>query len=176
MQWFSLVTARARLNLTSADSRIHYSDVIMGAMASQITSLTIVYSTVYSGADQRKHQNSPHKGPVTRKMFLFDDGIVIRVNWVYTIAADVLTLCVDRWSLFMPCSINISRCFHAIPTTSTCTISVWGNDRNHTYIILYFVYIFPRTTQRAKWSMQYCNISADVCLDMMDYPGGFQWR
>ena len=30
-------------------------DVIMGAMASQITSLTIVYSTVYSGADQRKH-------------------------------------------------------------------------------------------------------------------------
>ena len=27
-------------------------------MASQITSLTIVYSTVYSGADQRKHQSS----------------------------------------------------------------------------------------------------------------------
>ena len=55
----------------------------MGTMASQITSLTIVYSTVYSGADQRKHQtsaslafvwgihrrpvNSPHKWPVTRK-------------------------------------------------------------------------------------------------------------
>ena len=34
----------------------HYNDVTMGAMASQITSLTIVYSTVYSGADQRKHQ------------------------------------------------------------------------------------------------------------------------
>ena len=31
----------------------HYSDIIMNAMASQITSLTIVYSTVYSGADQR---------------------------------------------------------------------------------------------------------------------------
>ena len=30
----------------------------MGAMASLITSLTIVYSTVYSGADQRKHQSS----------------------------------------------------------------------------------------------------------------------
>ena len=37
---------------------IHHSDVIMGAMASQIISLTIVYSTVYSGADQRKHQSS----------------------------------------------------------------------------------------------------------------------
>ena len=36
----------------------HYVDVIMGAMTSQITSLAIVYSTVYSGADQRKHQSS----------------------------------------------------------------------------------------------------------------------
>ena len=36
----------------------HYNDVIMGTMAPQITSLTIVYSTVYSGADQRKHQSS----------------------------------------------------------------------------------------------------------------------
>ena len=36
----------------------HYSDVIMDAMPSQITSLTIVYSIVYSGADQREHQSS----------------------------------------------------------------------------------------------------------------------
>ena len=66
----------------------------MGAMASQITSLTIVYSTVYSDADQRKEQssaslafvrgihrgpvNSPHKWPVTRKMFPFDDVIMVR--------------------------------------------------------------------------------------------------
>ena len=35
----------------------HYNDVIMGAMASQITSITIVSSTVYSGADQRKKSN-----------------------------------------------------------------------------------------------------------------------
>ena len=34
-----------------------YGDVIMGAIASQITSLTIGYSTVYSDADQRKHQS-----------------------------------------------------------------------------------------------------------------------
>ena len=34
----------------------HYSDVTMGAIAFQITSITIVYTTVYSGADQRKHQ------------------------------------------------------------------------------------------------------------------------
>ena len=70
---------------------LHYCDVTMGAIASQITSLTIVYSTVYSDADQRKHQSSaslafyagnspvpgsPHKRPVTRKMFSFDDVIM----------------------------------------------------------------------------------------------------
>ena len=70
----------------------NYSDVIMVAMSSLITSLTIVYSIVYSGTDERKHQrsaslafvrgihrspvNSPHKGPVTRKMFPFDDVIM----------------------------------------------------------------------------------------------------
>ena len=37
---------------------VHYNGAIMGAIASQITSLTIVYSTVYSDADQRKHQSS----------------------------------------------------------------------------------------------------------------------
>ena len=36
----------------------HYNDVIISVMASQTTSLTIVYSTVYSVADQRKHQSS----------------------------------------------------------------------------------------------------------------------
>ena len=67
----------------------HYSEVILSAMASQITSASIVYSTVCSGTNQRKHQSSaslgflrgirrwpvisPHKGPVTRKMFPFDD-------------------------------------------------------------------------------------------------------
>ena len=37
---------------------MHYSDVILGAMASQITGISIVYSSVCSDADQRKHQSS----------------------------------------------------------------------------------------------------------------------
>ena len=41
-----------------SDAIWHYDDVIMGTIASQITSLTSVYSTVYSGADQSKHQSS----------------------------------------------------------------------------------------------------------------------
>ena len=39
-------------------SQIHYDDVIMTTMAAQITSLRVVYSTVYSHANQRKHQHS----------------------------------------------------------------------------------------------------------------------
>ena len=74
------------------ESHSHYNDVTMSAIASQIISPGIVYSTVYSGADQRKHQssaglafvrrihrgtvNSPHKRPVMRKMFPFDDVII----------------------------------------------------------------------------------------------------
>ena len=70
---------------------VHYNDVIMSAMASQITSLTIVYSNFYLVTDQRKHWspaslafvrgihrgpvNSPQKVPETRKTFPFDDVI-----------------------------------------------------------------------------------------------------
>ena len=46
------------IGMDLGDILLHYSDVIIGAVASQITSLTIVYPTVYSGADQRKHQSS----------------------------------------------------------------------------------------------------------------------
>ena len=42
----------------NTDNDYYYSDIMMGATASQITSLTIVYLTVYSGADQRKYQSS----------------------------------------------------------------------------------------------------------------------
>ena len=72
---------------------INYSDIIMSAMASQITSPTIAYSIIYSCAGQRKHQSSaslafvrefhrwpvdsPLKGPVTRKMFITRNSEVI---------------------------------------------------------------------------------------------------
>ena len=78
------------------DFYFHYNDVIIGAIASKITILTIVYSTVYSDADQRKRQssaslafvrgiqrrpvNSPHKWSVTRKMIPFGDVIMLAVS------------------------------------------------------------------------------------------------
>ena len=89
----TIITTRfSRYQPVREDVIYHYCDVTMGAMASQITSLTVVYSTVYLDADQIKHQssallafvqgthrspvNSPQKWPVTRKMFPFDDVIV----------------------------------------------------------------------------------------------------
>ena len=79
-------------NKTGVGWVTHYNDVIMSAMASQITGFSIVYFTFCSGADQRKYQssaslafvrgshrwpvNAPHKGPVTRKWFPFDDVIM----------------------------------------------------------------------------------------------------
>ena len=69
-----------------------YSDFIMRVMVSQVTGISIVCSAICSGADQRKHhssallvfvtgihrslENSLHKGPVTWKMFPFDDVIM----------------------------------------------------------------------------------------------------
>ena len=70
----------------------HYNDVIMEAIASQITSLSIVYSTVCSGTDKKRQSspslafvseihrwqvNSPHNGPVTLKMLPFDNVVIM---------------------------------------------------------------------------------------------------
>ena len=80
---------------------IHYNDIIVRVIASQITSLMIVYSTLSSDAGQRKHQRSAplafvrgihrgpvnflHKWPVTRKMFPFVDVIMYpeSFEWVF---------------------------------------------------------------------------------------------
>ena len=100
----------------------HYNDVIMSVVASQITSLTIVHPTVYSGADQRKHQssaslafvwgihrwlvNSPHKRPVMRKMFPFDDVIMsIVIQKLLLFLTGVLIFCyddMDELSIIIP--------------------------------------------------------------------------
>ena len=120
----------------------------MSTMASQITSLSIVCSSVCSDADQRKHQsstslafvrgihrwpvNSPRKGPVTQKMFPFDDIIMwpasiswrgskydllfislhhFRQNWCYVkyilyIAQEMLFLCIIF--IFATCPYSIA--------------------------------------------------------------------
>ena len=91
---------------------MHYNDVIMGATSSQITG-TIVYLIVCSVANQREHQSpaslafvwrihrspvySPHKGPVTRKMFRFDDVIMVFVTGYKCVYCEKQETCVLSW-------------------------------------------------------------------------------
>ena len=82
----------------------------MDGMASQITVVSNVYSTVCSEADQREHQspaslafvpgihrspvNSPHKGPVIQKMFIFDGVIIKKSEVVYYFSGQI-----SKWSI-----------------------------------------------------------------------------
>ena len=81
----------------------HYSDVIVSSMASQFTGVLIGCSTVCSCTDQRKHSSaslafvrgihrspvdSPHKGPVTRKMFPFD-GVIMQYQLCKGCVSDI---------------------------------------------------------------------------------------
>ena len=93
LHWYSVRKSREIWT-----NKLHYSNVILSAMASQITGVWIVCSTVCSGADKKKHQSSVslafvrgihrwrvgsrHKGPVTRKMFPFDDTIMMIINGI----------------------------------------------------------------------------------------------
>ena len=93
----------------------------MGAITSQITSLTIVFSTIYSGTYKKNHQSSaslafvrgihrwpvnfPHKGPVTGKMFPFDDVLMDRsaqnstrpIDWLWPSEAINLSTLAQVW-------------------------------------------------------------------------------
>ena len=108
----------------------HYSDVIITAMESQITSLTIVYSTVYSGPDHRKHQssaslafvrglvNSPYKGPVTRKMYPCDDVISsIRQLTCHIISSKIIEI----YTRVMIVYAGLLRYFMYITSYGMCT-------------------------------------------------------
>ena len=134
-------------------ARSHYCDVIMGVMASQITSLVIIYSIVHAGAGQRKHQssaslafvrgihrwpvNSLHKRPVTRKMFPFD-VVIMDYNHPHVNIHD--NICssyswhVDIWTaaacLYIHCDITVTRNNKLPGNEVYCYISQYGLSRN----------------------------------------------
>ena len=115
----------------------------MGTMASLITSLTSVYSTVHPGADQRKHQssaslafvrgihrrpvNSPHKWPVTRKMFPFDDVIM-----------DHLALSVPANTWYHNQVIHLPTALYTVKHHLTCKwmIASWWRHQMETFSAL----------------------------------------
>ena len=112
---------------TSPCRKIHYTDVIMSDMASQITSLKIVYSTDHSDADQRKDQrsaslalvrgihrwpvNSPLKVQATLKMFPFDDVITLKKLFC--------------WSLLLFMSQDSTKQSPLFSPRRSCLLSLW---------------------------------------------------
>ena len=110
----------------------------MGVLVSQINSLTSVYSNVYSGTYQRKHQssaslafvrgihrrsvNSPHKWPLTRKMFPFDDVIMSGDHFKNVLSYEI-------WGL-----LKINLCFTETERWTRCLFVVtgytWGGQNN----------------------------------------------
>ena len=141
--------------------------MIMSAMASQITSLTLVYSSVYPGVDQSKHQssallafvrgihrrpvNSPHKGPVTRKMFPFDDVIMLWNRMLFgpvCIFWSVLLLTSPPQMSMLPRSViiflynnllNMNIYFHY--ALSNYNEAVFNTSVSF-YILFHFVFVF----------------------------------
>ena len=134
----------------------------MGAMASQITSLTFIYSTVYPGADQRKHQSSPslafvrgnhrwlmtspHKEQVTRKMFLFDDVIMF-----FTIDATWGSFYWHGLTLFPAWIINHmpskvwNEITHLFPNFNGAVVGVWEWISNFIIHFMMDVITYPYT-------------------------------
>ena len=133
-RWSAALRRSCEVNIHSGKYTLnHYDDVIMTMLASQITSLTVVYSIVYSGVNQRKHQSSaslafvreihrgpvnfPHKWPVTRKMFPFDDVIMIQGLW-----------CTDSWKS----QIIMSHDIDTLSWRNCCfLLQTFGNNMSH---------------------------------------------
>ena len=120
----------------------HYNDVIMSAMASRITSVSIVCSRVGSGGDSKKHKSSaslafvrgihrwpvksPHKRPVTRKMFPFDNVIMIPHVGDKTHDNDILYILL--WAFYMPayCTMDLCVCIRPFCTTFLFTTGLFN--------------------------------------------------
>ena len=131
-------------------------------MASQITGVSIVCSAVCSGADQRKHQSSaslafvkgihrrpvdsPHKGPVTRKVFLFDDVIMmlpVRSGFVWY-----------NYVIFYICTEQIPNWWLSLICWSTV---ISGSRYRHSDII-------SQNKKHMDWSHEMMEITSDYIL------------
>ena len=138
---------------------IHYGDVIMGTIASQITSPTIVYSTVYSDADQRKHQSSAslayvrgiHRGPVNSPQMASNAGNV-SIWWRHHVLHDrvyrrgynrYLTSYISllTWSRHK-CMVIVRLLAIDCDVIPECKLSEWNTGRYVKIIVFIVIYGF----------------------------------
>ena len=134
---------------------MHYSDVIMCAMASQITSFAMVCSTIYSGADQRKHQSCAslafvrgiHRGPVNfitatsrhdctipNQTFLFislNSAISVRL-WPWCHGG--YSGCLLKWTIGAELKTENLKGFQRLPILDHCAVTTARGAWNHIYL------------------------------------------
>ena len=148
----------------------------MGTIASQITSLAIVYSIVYSSSHQRKHQspaslafvrgihrgpvNSPHKWPVTRKMFPFDD-VIMYIFGYSCLFSITLAYLVILHRTFRISTRDIERQFSIICTVLT---------HNHQNIIAPLIMLIKK-----KWKGTSCLSMFMPSTDQLTISYSLQW-
>ena len=150
----------------------HYNDVIMGAIASLITSLTIVYSTVYSDADQRKHQSSAslafvwgiHWGPVNSPPQMASNAENVFIWWRHHERAVIFPDSIYK-GLTLQCSLPVMGFICTTPDTREISLNSrcphWGIIR------LYCFFIARKTTCRIKIDLtalaDVLTISGQIC-------------
>ena len=100
---------------------VHHYNVVMGAIVSQITNLTIVYSIVYSDGDQRKHQSSASLAFVRGS---HQDRWIPRTNG--QLRGKYFHLMTSSWVPLK--SISEIDCCQTVCVIMGCTLTHWGRD------------------------------------------------
>ena len=162
MAWFWLIIQQWSLlssNIQSSGSHhftciwsLHYGDVVMGTVASHITRLTIVYSTVYSGVDQRNFKaprhwnyaaNSPGTGEFPAQMASNAENVSIWWRHHYS------------WSF-----LGRGDCLKNISLSSLeCTVRIYLKD-----IWIWHLVIYPMTMSIQPFQSTSFQVCASVCL------------
>ena len=154
--------------------KCHYGDVIMSEMAYQIIGVSIIYSTACSGASQRKHYSStslafvggihrwpvssPHNGPVTRKMFPFDDVIMFFSDSSHLLPVNAFASILLKTSCFTSPSIVLVRVF------CCCSQSCVLNHLKPICVTHIWNYIFSLKLPVVSWTrVRYDPISLGGC-------------
>ena len=133
-QWVNVILYESILRMITSQARgnslmAHYNDVTMTTMASQITSLTVVYSTVYSDADQRKHQSSASLAfvwGIHRDRWIPRTNDQLRGKWFHLMTSSCILLKTFTW---IGCQWSITSCHHQAEVAKQI-LEVQRTDRN----------------------------------------------
>ena len=158
---------------------LHYSDVIMGAMASQITNFTIVYSSVYSEPDQwiNENTNAPchwplweftgdRRFPTQRTSKAENVSIWWRHHEFVSFRYTAKNHFVEKWNMFCRSSCIKKRCLWNI------------NQHFSSWCIPTFNTLRPRQNGSHfpddifKWIFLNENVSISIDMSLMFVPNG----